>query len=342
MTESPSPLSMLLSRHTKRREFLTALGGVAAWPLTARAQQAAVPIIGFLGSTSRDHYENRLRAFRQGLKGTGYVEGENAAIEYRWADGDNKRLPALAAELVQRRVAVIVTAGGTPSALAAKAATTTVPIVFGIGADPVEVGLIASLNRPGGNVTGVTSLNVEIGPKRVELLHELLPSAATIALLVNPTSPRLAEQFSHAMEEAARALGLQTRVLHASSERDFDTVFASLAQLHADALIISPDTFFTAESQELAARALSQGVPAFYQYRPFAEAGGLVSYGSSETEYYRMVGAYAGKVLRGENPAELPVQQATKVELIINLKTAKTLGIAVPLPLSGRADEVIE
>src|SRR5262249_50130310 len=241
-------------------------------------------------------------------------------IEYRWADGDNKRLPALAAELVQRRVAVIVAAGGTPSALAAKAATTTGPIVFGIGADPVEVGLIASLNRPGGNVTGVTNLNVEIGPKRLELVRELLPAATTIALLVNPTSPELAEQFSRALEAAARTLGVQTRVLHASSEPDFDTVFATLARLRADALIISPDNFLAAESEQLAARALRHKVPAFYQYRQFAAAGGLVSYGSSETEYYRMVGTYAGKVLRGANPAELPVQQSTKVELIINLK----------------------
>src|SRR5262245_17571102 len=325
----------------ERRSFLTLLGGTAAWPFAARAEQA-VPIIGFLGSTSRDLYESRLRAFHQGLKETGYVEGENAAIEYRWADGENERLPALAGELVQRRVAVIVAAGGTPSALAAKAATTTVPIVFGVAVDPVEVGLVASLNRPGGNVTGVTSLNVEIGPKRLELLRELIPAATTIALLVNPTSPRLAEQFSRAIEAAARALGLQTTVLHASSERDFDTVFGKLARLRADALLISPDNFLTAESRQLAALALRHEVPAFYQYRPFAVAGGLVSYGSSEAEYYRMVGTYAGKVLRGESPAELPVQQATKVELIINLKTAKTLGIAVPLPLSGRADEVIE
>ena len=256
----------------RRREFITLVGGAATWPLVARAQQAAVPVIGFLGSSSNDLYEIRLGAFRQGLKETGYVEGENARIEYRWAGGKNNRLPALAAELVQRRVAVIVAAGGTASALAAKAATTTVPIVFGVGADPVEIGLVDSLNRPGGNVTGVTSLNVEIGPKRLELLRELLPAATTIALLVNPTSPRLAEQFLRAIEAAAGALGLQTHVLHASSERDFDTVFATLVRLRADALIVSPDNFFSAESQQLAERALRQGVPAFYQYRPFAEA----------------------------------------------------------------------
>ena len=237
---------------------------------------------------------------------------------------------------------LIVAAGGTPSALAAKAATATIPIVFGIAADPVEIGLVASLNRPGGNVTGVTSLNVEVGPKRLELLRELLPSATVFALLVNPATPAVAEPFTRDLQAAARALGLDLHVLHASSEHDFDAVFAALVQLRAGALVIGPDNFFTARSEQLAALTVRHAVPAIYQFRRFAAAGGLMSYGSSETEYYRLVGMYAARILKGEKPRDLPVQQATKVELIINLKTAKALGITVPLPLIGRADEVIE
>jgi putative ABC transport system substrate-binding protein len=326
----------------KRREFITLLGGAAAaWPLAARAQPA-MPVIGFLSNASPDAYAIRLRAFRQGLKEAGYVEGQNVEIEYRWAEGHNSRLPALAAELVRRQVAVMVAAGGTPAAVVAKAATATIPIVFGVAVDPVETGLVTSLNRPGGNLTGVTNLNVEVGPKRLELVHELLPTATIIAVLVNPTSPNIAELFSRTMQQAARALGLQLHILHASTDRDFDAVFESVLQLRAGALVISPDVFFTARREQLAALSLHHAVPAIYQYRPFAAAGGLMSYGSDETEYYRLVGIYAGRVLKGEKPADLPVVQSTKVELIINLKTAEALGITIPLPLIGRADEVIE
>jgi putative ABC transport system substrate-binding protein len=327
----------------RRRDFITLVGTAAAtWPLAARAQRPAMPVIGFLSSASRDFYEDRLRAFGQGLKEAGYVEGQNVAIEYRWAEGHNDRLPVLAAELVHRQVAVLVAGGGTPSALAAKAATATIPIVFGVAADPVEIGLVASMNRPGANLTGVTNLNIEVGPKRLELAHALVPAATTIALLVNPTSPALAEAYSRELQAAAGSLGLQVQVLHASAERDFETVFATLAQLRAGALVIGPDTFFYARSEQLAALTLRYAVPTIFQYREFAAAGGLVSYGSSNTEFYRLVGAYAGRILKGEKPADLPVQQATKVELIINLKTAKALGLNVPLSLLGRADEVIE
>jgi putative tryptophan/tyrosine transport system substrate-binding protein len=327
----------------KRREFITLLGGaVGAWPLTARAQQGGpMPVVGYLTNASPDVNALRLGAFRQGLKEAGYVERQNVEIEYRSAEGQNNRLPALAAELVHRQVAVIVAAGGSPSAVAAKAATATIPIVFAVAVDPVEVGLVASLTRPGGNLTGVANLNVEVGPKRLELLHELLPTATIIAVLENPTSPT-AEPFSRALQPAARALGLQLHVLHASTDRDFDTVFATLVQLRADALVISPDTFFGTRSEQLAGLALQHAVPAIYQYRPFAAAGGLMSYGSDQTEYYRLVGIYTGKVLKGEKPANLPVVQSTKVELIINLKTARALGLTVPLPLLGRPDEVIE
>jgi putative ABC transport system substrate-binding protein len=327
----------------RRREFITLLGGAAAgWPLAARAQQPAIPIIGFLSNASPDLYEHRLRPFRQGLREIGYVEGQNAEIEYRWAEGHNERLPALAAQLVQRQVTVIAAAGGTPSALAAKAATATIPIVFGVAVDPVEVGLVASLSRPGGNLTGVTNLNEEVGPKRLELLHELLPTATAIAVLVNPTSRALSEAFARNLRAAAGTLGLKLHVLHASSEADFDTVFASLAELRTGGLIIGPDVFFNERSEQLGALTLRHAMPAVFQYHRFAAAGGLMSYGSSEADYYRLVGMYVGRVLKGEKPADLPVQQATKVELIINLKTARALGLTVPLALLGRADEVIE
>jgi putative ABC transport system substrate-binding protein len=276
------------------------------------------------------------------LKEAGYVEGQDVAIEYRWTEGQSNRLSELADELVHRQVTELVAAGGTPSALAAKAATATIPIVFAVAVDPVKLGLVASLNRPGGNMTGVTSLNVEIGPKRLELLRELLPTATTIAVLVNPANPTLDEPYVRALQVAAGALRFQLRVLDASAERDFNTVFATLVQLQADALVISPDVFFTTKIEQLAALSLRHAMPAVGQYRAFAAAGGLISYGSDEAEYYRLVGNCAGKILAGEKPADLPVQQSTKVELIVNLKTAKALGITVPLPLLGRADEVIE
>jgi putative ABC transport system substrate-binding protein len=282
-----------------------------------------------------------LRAFHQALKETGYVEGQNVEVEYRWAEGQNNRLPMLAAELARRQVAVIA-ASGTAAALAAKAATSTIPIVFGVAVDPVKVGLVASLNRPGGNLTGIASLNVEVGPKRLELLHEVVPSATSMALLVNPTNPSMAEPFSRALQAAAGVLGLQLHVLHASSEREIEAAFETLVKLRAGGLVIMPDQLFLARSEQLAALTVRHALPAVHLFREFAAAGGLMSYGSDETEYYRMIGTYIGRILKGEKPSDLPVQQATKVELIINLKTARALGLSVPLPLVGRADEVIE
>jgi putative tryptophan/tyrosine transport system substrate-binding protein len=327
----------------QRRKFIELMGGTAVgWPLAARAQQRPLPLIGFLSNASPDLYATRLRAFRKGLKDQEYVEGQNVAIEYRWAGGQNNRLPVLAAELVHRPVDVIAAGGGTPAALAAKTATATIPIVFAVSADPIKIGLVASLNRPGGNLTGITNLNLELGPKRLELLRELIPTATIIALLINPTSPSIAEDFLRALQPAASTLRLQLHVLQASTEQDFDRAFAALAQLRADALLIMPDVFFNSRIEQLAALSLRHLVPAIFEYRPFVAAGGLISYGSDETEYYRLVGIYAGRILKGEKPADLPVVQSTKVELLINLKTAKALGITVPLALSGRADEVIE
>ena len=312
------------------------------WPLAARAQQPGMPVIGFLGSSSPDRFARPLSAFRQGLNETGYVEGRNVTIEYRWADGQNDRLPALAADLVRRQVNVIAAPGSTPAALAAKAATATIPVIFQVGTDPVAAGLVASLARPAGNVTGVTNINTELVPKRLELLRELIPTANIIALLVNPTSPFITESISKDLQSATRALGLQLHILNASTEHDFDTVFATFTKLRADVLVIAPDAMFISQSEQLGALTLRHAVPAVTQFREFAAAGGLMSYGGSFTEPTRLVGVYTGRVLKGEKPADLPVMQATKVELVINLKTAKALGINVPNTLIGRADEVIE
>jgi putative ABC transport system substrate-binding protein len=325
----------------RRRAFITLLGGAAAWPLAARAQQPAMPVIGFLHSGWPDEIADRLRAFHQGLGETGYVDGRNVALEYRWADNKYDRLPALAADLVRRQVTVIAAPGSVPSALAAKAATATIPIVFSVGIDPVEFGLVASLNRPGGNLTGITSLNVEVGPKRLELLHELVPSATMIALLVNPTNPN-AETLSRDAQAAAHSLGLQLQVLHASSERDFDTVFASLVQLRIGGLVVGIDPFIGTRIEQIAALALRHTMPTIYQFREFAAAGGLMTYGTNTADTFRGAGVYTGRILKGEKPADLPVQQATKVELIINLKTAKLFGLTVPPGMLARADEVIE
>jgi ABC-type uncharacterized transport system substrate-binding protein len=324
----------------KRREFITLLGGAAAaWPLVARAQQA-MPVIGFLNSASPDGYAVPVGAFRQGLKDIGYVEGQNVAIEYRWAEGQYDRLPALAADLVRRQVTAIA-ATSTPAALTAKAATTAIPIVFTTSSDPMRLGLVASLSRPGGNVTGATQLNVEVGPKRLELVRELLPAATIIALLVNPTNP-VAETLARDLQAAARTIGLQLHILNASTERDIDDAFVNLAKLRASALVVGSDVFFNTRSEQLGALTVRHGVPTIYQYREFAAAGGLMSYSGSITDSYRRAGGYTGRILKGEKPADLPVQQSTKVELIINLKTAKTLGLTLPLSLLGRADEVIE
>jgi putative ABC transport system substrate-binding protein len=306
----------------------------------ARAQQPAMPVVGFLGSRASSDDPQLLEAFRRGLKETGYIEGQNVAIEYRFAENKYERLSELAADLIRHQVALIAANG--PPALAAKAATTTIPIVFTAGFDPVEMGLVASLNRPSGNVTGVTILDVELGSKRLELLHELVPTATVIAALVNPNDPNRANINSSRLQTAARTLGLQLHVLRASSDRDFDSVFADMAQFRVGGLVISGDPFFNSRSEQLGALALRHAIPAIYQFRAFAAAGGLIGYGASLVESYRLVGVYAGRILKGEKPADLPVQQATAIELIINLKTAKTLGLNIPLPLLGRADEVIE
>jgi putative tryptophan/tyrosine transport system substrate-binding protein len=325
----------------RRREFICLIGSVAAtWPLAARAQQSAMPVIGFINAAPAQSYGPQLAAFLKGLDEKGYVDGRNVTIEYRWAEGHIDRLPSMAADLVRRQVTVIA-ATTTPAALAAKAATTTIPIVFTTVGDPVQLHLVTSLNRPGGNVTGVTQLNVEVAPKRLELLHQLVPTASVMALLVNPTNPN-SETNTKDLQAAARTLGLELHVVNASTERDFDAVFAKLIQLRAGGLVIGAGDLFSSRSEQLAALALRHAVPTIYQSRDFAVAGGLLSYGTDFRETYRLAGNYTGRVLKGEKPADLPVQQATKVEFYINLKTAKALGLNVPAAMQARADEMIE
>jgi putative tryptophan/tyrosine transport system substrate-binding protein len=324
-----------------RRNFITVLGGAAAaWPLGASGQPSPMRV-GFLGSSTLQAYTFRLRGFAQGLKEEGYIEGQNVAVEYRLAEDQDDRLSVLAAELVRSQVTVIA-AGGSPSSLAAKAATATIPVVFETAGDPVTLGLVASLNRPSGNLTGVINLTVEVAQKKLELVRELLPAATMIAVLINPSSPAITEQFLSSLKAAAPGLGMQLHVLRASTDQDLDKVFADLDLLRADALVIGPYLFFNSRMEQLGALSLPHAVPAIFTYRPFVAAGGLLSYGANETETYRLVGIYTGKILKGANPSDLPVQRSTKVELIINLKTAKALGITVPITLSGRADEVIE
>ena len=326
----------------RRREFVGLVGGIAVVPLIARAQQAAsMPVIGLLGATTAQGYGAQLAAFRKGLNEAGLVEGRDVTIEYRWADDHYDRLPGLAADLVSSRVAVIATIGGNPASLAATAATSTIPVVFHGSLDPVKAGFVASLNCPGGNATGVVTLNVDTGQKRLELLHEVVPAATTLGLLLNPTNKLITQTQSQDLQTGARALGLQLRVLNASRESDFEDVFAS-SQADANRRARDTDGFFVSESEQLAALTVRYAMPAVFQYRAFAATGGLMSYGGNVTDSYRLSGAYVGRILKGAKPADLPVQQATKVELIINLKAAKALGLAVPMSLLARADEVIE
>jgi ABC-type uncharacterized transport system substrate-binding protein len=325
-----------------RRTFIRLLGGAAAWPLAARAQQSAVPVVGFLNSSPPDTNADRVRAFRQGLKDVGYVEGENVAIEYRWAENQNDRLPALAAELVRRKVAVIVATGGTLPALAAKAATTTIPIVFGVGDDPVRLGLVASLARPGGNATGMNFFLGELTAKRLELLRELVPAAARVAVLVNPANAARAESTTKDAEMAAHAIALQIKIFNASTSGELHAAFESLARERPDALFVGSDPFFTIRRVQLATLAARHGLPAAFASRDNVEVGGLMSYGTNINDAFRQNGVYTGRILNGDKPAELPVVQSTKFELVINLATAKALGLEVPPTLLARADEVIE
>ena len=325
----------------KRREFITLLGGAAAWPLTARAQQPMMPVIGFLSSNRADAIPQFTAAFHEGLSAAGFVEGKNVSIEYRWADAHLERVPALALDLIRRRVDVLFTSGGDVPILVAKGATTTIPIVFITASDPVAMGFVASLNRPGGNVTGVTFIAGELGPKRVELVRELLPKAVVVGLVLNPNIPN-AELDAADMETAARGLGLKTHVLHAISDQEIEAAFAKFAELKIDALLVIPDPSFQSRRDQFVRLAARYAVPAIYYSREYVAAGGLVSYGASFTAAFRLAGNYVGRVVRGAKPADLPVWQPTKFELAINLKTAKALGLTVPPSLLARADEVIE
>jgi putative ABC transport system substrate-binding protein len=324
----------------RRRDFIPLLGGaLAAWPLTARGQQPATPVVGFLNSASPEQYARQLSAFRKGLGEAGFVEGRNVTIETRWAENQYDRLPALAADLVRRQVDAI--AVNNPAVLPAKSATKVIPIVFTVGFDPVASGLVASLNKPGGNLTGITSLNDQMGPKRLDVLREAVPKATIIAVLINPANPN-ANSIASEMQTAAKIRGPQLSILHAKKEADLDAVFQSLVQSKAGALLITADPLFIGSSERLAELALRFAVPTMFQYREFVTAGGLMSYGGDVLEQFRQVGIYVGRILHGEKPANLPVQQVTKIEFLINLKTAKLLGLTIPLPLLGRADEVIE
>jgi len=327
----------------KRREFLTLLSsGVAAWPLRALAQQPAIPVIGYLGSATREAWTVRVQAFLQGLREAGFEEGRNIAIEYRWAEDQYDRLPDLAGDLVRRNVAVLVTPGSALAARAAKAATTTIPIVFETGADPVAFGLVQSINRPGGQITGVAALSFQLGPKRLEVLHEALPDANPIGVLVNPAGGDIAEQQVRDMQAAARSIGLDLLILHSSNDRELDSAFSALAEKHVGGLVVVSDPYVNSRVDQIAALALRHSVPTIFQTPQFTTAGGLMSYGGNIVETHRLAGVYTGRILKGENPADLPVIQATKVELVINMKTAKTMGLKLPLTLLGRADEVIE
>jgi putative tryptophan/tyrosine transport system substrate-binding protein len=325
----------------RRRELLTLLGGAAAaWPLATGAQQSAIPVIGFLHGASRDGYEPMATSFRQGLKEAGYVDGQNVAIEFRWAEGHYEQLPAMAADLLRRHVTVIA-AGGTPAAFAAKAATSKIPTVILVGVDPVQLGLVGSLNQPEGNVTGLAILTVELEAKKLELMHELLPTSTAIALLVNPTNV-LTDSETKDVQDAAHSLGLHLHVLNASTESQIDAAFAALIELRATALIVSADTFLNSRRDHIVTLAARYAVPAVYGVRDYVNAGGLMSYGTDLVDVYRQQGIHVGKILKGARPADLPIQQVTKVALVINLKTAKTLGLTFPTTLLGRADEVIE